>query len=160
MGNDIDNQLDMMQNASAGVRQSTADSGISADNIQMHGMELSAQEQQRFMEMYMKELNQDDPASTIGQPGGGGTQKIVYAQPRDIIVMPQTPEFNEKACHSGSWWTRTLAPIPKFEKDLSYLSLSGRTIKSVGTQDIKYPPAVPNFPIHFDRMLGYREFLS
>jgi hypothetical protein len=157
MPNGIENQLNLMHNASLGVKTMTQDSGLTTDSVAADGARLDEMEQMRLMDEEFKEMMASDPSSTVGQPGGLVNQKIIQLPPKEFFAYREScscPKF------SDSPWTRYPAPIPKLEQDVSLLSLPSRLAKAAPIKDLKFPPAVPNFPIQFDRTLGYRDFLS
>lgn len=157
MPNEIDNQMNLMGQASVGVQSMTATHGVTAGQIQAQGSVDAQQAMQVLLERQMRELMQPDANSTIGQAGDASGQKIVIGPARDVIVMPRI-DWENPPCYSESWWTRHMAPVPRFE--MFHERKVPAPATGLSMRDIKYPPTVPNFPIHFDRLMGYREFLS
>lgn len=112
-----------------------------------------------LLDQEMQELLRPDAASTLSQPGDASTQKYIYAPPRNVLIIPNIEDLKLN-CLNESKWTKTLAPAPKTEINLTDI-VRHKLIKPGITQaNAKYPPSIPNFPIKFDRMMGYKEFLS
>ena len=160
MTNALDDHFSLMNNAAAGVKMHTAQNGVTADGLKAQGDTLTQQQASQLLEKQMQELMQNDPASTLGQPGrGGDIRYVVRGAPRNVIVMPRINN-GAKACYEDSPWTQHLRPAPMQELDVSQYVRQKQTLVNVQPKELKYPPEVPNFPIKFDRILGYREFLS
>lgn len=159
MPNDLDQLLSTTKDSSTALKSFSDQNGVSKDQLLADGDAATAQQAMQLIDQEMRELMQDDPSSTVGQPGDASTQKFIYAPPRNVIVMPKI-HWNKPACYSDSWWTRQIAPTPKSEMDFTHLVRKKLPPPGISEKDLKYPPSIKNFPITFDRMLGYREFLS
>ena len=159
MANDMDNLMSSLQDSSSTMATHAAENTVTKDQLIATGEQATAQQAISLLDQEFQELMQADPTSTIGQPGDPSTQKYVYAPPRDVIIMPKI-NWNKPSCHSESWWSKKFLPVPKKEMDLSGLVKKKPPPPGISEKDAKYPPSIPNFPITFDRMLGYREFLS
>ena len=157
MTNAIDDQMTMMNNASVGVKTLAAQNAVTADQLEARGVSQDELIRNQLYEKQLQELLDPDQYSTVGQTGDAAHQNIKILPPRDVIVIPKI-NWENTSCFSESWWTRTLAPVPKFEKFHEKAPTYNNSTVSI--KDMKFPPAVPNFPIHFDRMMGFREFLS
>lgn len=153
MTNGIEDQLNLMNSASTGVKTLGDTHGVTTDQINAQGNAEAQKAMQDLITRQNQELMQPDPNTTIGQPG----EKVVIGPARNILIMPQMND-DHPSCYSESWWTRHLAPIPRFELHHDRILKPGPI--GLSERDTKYPPSVSNFPIHPDRMMGYRAFLS
>ena len=159
MPNDMDKLMGVMHDSSASSASYTAANVVTKDQLIANGDATTAQAAMDLLDKEMQELMQADPSSTVGQPGDPSTQKYIYAPPRNVIVMPKI-HWDKPSCHSESWWSKKLLPVPKGEVDLSGFVRKKMVAPGVTEKDAKYPPSIPNFPIKYDRLMGYREFLS
>ena len=159
MTNDMDHMMSAVHSSSVATKNFTAQNGVTKDALVATGDAATMQQAMQLVDQDMRELLKDDPNSTVGQPGDPSTQKYVYAPPRNVIVMPNS-DHKHPACFKDSWWSQKLVPVPKREIDLTGLAPKKLPPAGISEKDIKYPPSIKNFPIHFDRSLGYREFLS
>jgi hypothetical protein len=159
MPNDMDKVMDMMHDSSAAMASHAAENGVTKDQLIAAGDAATQQQAQDLLDQELRELMQADPSSTVGQPGDASTQKYIYAPPRNVIVMPKI-DLAKRSCHENSWWSKKILPVPM--NDMDFTSLIKKKMIAPGTSemDAKYPPTINNFPIKFDRLLGYREFLS
>ena len=159
MPNDLDRHFALINNASAGIKLETAQNGVTAEGLKAQGDAATQQQAISLMEKQMQELMQPDPSSTLSQPGGGGPVKyVVKGLPRTLLKIPNF-DNDEKACYSDSPWTQYIRPAPLQELDVSQYVRNKQTLLKQ-PMALKYPPDIPNFPIKFDRMLGYKEFFS
>jgi len=154
----IDQVFNMLHNTSSSVQSFGKTNGVTNEQMATQAQALNAKANADLAQKQIDELLNPDGTSTLGRPGDPSTQIIRRLPAREIVVFPQH-NFKNEHCLSQSWWTRYMAPVPKFEKFSEKLYSSNKNVGQ-SANDAQKPDSVPNFPIHFDRMLGYRKFLS
>jgi hypothetical protein len=161
--NAIDQQMNLLHDTSVGLKDMTQTNGVRVDQIGQVQNAQGAMYQQQLQEQQLAEFLKASPFSTVGQPGDNTNQRIVVLPPKTVIMMPPVSDaanakYNE--CLSNSWWTKSIAPAPKFEHADSRLVVPRNGITTPDASKANPTVHVPNFPIQFDPMVGYREFLS
>ncbi len=155
----MDKLMGSLHDSSASMAAHAAVNAPTQQQIVAIGDAATQQLTNNLMEQEMNELMRDDPSSSVGQPGDPSTQKYIYAPPRNVLVIPNF-DIDKPNCYNDSIWNQTLAPVPKAEIFLPIMAKKKLIGPGISEKDAKYPPSIPNFPIKFDRLLGYRQFLS
>ena len=156
----MDHQFDLLHNASVGVKGMADTNGVTGEGLAAQDAAQTHQLEMQLQEKLLQELLAKDPNSTVSQAGHQPqVQKVFSGPPRDVIVMPKI-HWKHPACYSESWWTRSIAPVPRSEVVFPKALAKPQGLNMVSVKDLQHPAGFANFPIHFDKMLGYREFLS
>ena len=152
--------LGALTNVSGAVREHAASTAVASDQINASATDAANQQAMALYNKYLQEVDAADPTSTIGGPNHPSFKPVfVTGPPTTVVVMPDISS-QKPACYSESWWTRHLVPTPQRDSDLSFLVAKKNLSAGLAAKEIKYPPAVKNYPIKFDRYMDYKEFLS